>query len=98
MAAYILGLAAVHDPGGMAAYRQGVPATLARYGGRLLVRGRVESVLEGESPADSLVVFEFATAEDARRWYSSPDYAAIRGHREQSAESLILLLTAPALA
>ncbi len=98
MASYIVGLAAVHDPRGMAAYRQGVPATLAQYGGRLLARGLVDAVLEGESQANSVVVFEFDTAADAQRWYASPEYAAVREHRVRSAESLILLLTAPPMA
>lgn len=95
MTAYVIGLSEVHDLNGMNQYRQGVPATLAQYGGRLAIRTVVTAVLEGDTQPDSVVVFEFDSEDDARRWYASPEYSAVRKHRRRSADSQVLLLSPP---
>jgi uncharacterized protein (DUF1330 family) len=95
MAAYVIGLSEIHDVEGMNVYRQGVPATIAQYGGRLAVRGSVDEVLEGDMKPNSVVVFEFDSLDDARRWYDSPEYGAVRRHRRRSADSVVLLVQPP---
>jgi uncharacterized protein (DUF1330 family) len=95
MTAYVIGLSEVHDLEGMTQYRQGVPATIARYGGRMAMRALVTEVLEGDARPNSVVIFEFDSLEDARRWYTSPEYAAVRQHRLRSADSHVLLLRPP---
>ena len=51
-----------------------MPATIAKHGGRYLVRGgRVEKV-EGSWNLTRLVVLEFPSMEQARRWYDSENY------------------------
>ena len=95
MAAYVIGMSEIHDIEGMNLYRQGVPATIAQYGGRLAVRWSVDEVLEGHLKPNSVVVFEFDSLEDARRWYESPEYGTVRQHRRRSADSVVLLLQPP---
>jgi len=57
-------------------YRELAAASIARYGGRYVVRGAQPEVPEGEwSPARRVVVVEFPTMEQVHRWYSSPEYA-----------------------
>jgi uncharacterized protein (DUF1330 family) len=74
MAAYVIADLEVTDPARFAEYRQRVPATLAAYGGRFLVRGGVHEVAEGEWYPRRLVVLEFPNLAQARRWYDSEEY------------------------
>jgi uncharacterized protein (DUF1330 family) len=67
----------VANPEGMAAYRQAVPATLAQYGGRFVVRGGATELVEGGPEPKRIVITEFADAAAARRWYNSPEYQSI---------------------
>ena len=75
MPAYLIAEVDITDPKAYEEYRKIVPATIARYGGRYLVRGgAVESKEGGWNPA-RVVVLEFPTMEQARKWYNSPEYA-----------------------
>jgi len=67
-------------------YAAAVPATIAKYGGRSLVRGGKTLSLEGEPPK-SIVVLTFDSAEAARKWYDSPEYSAIKPIRLRSAKA-----------
>ena len=74
MAAYLIASVDVKDAATFEEYRKQVPATIAKHGGRYLVRGgRVERV-EGTWNPKRLVVLEFPSIEQARRWYDSEDY------------------------
>lgn len=74
MAAYVIADLEVTDPARFAEYRQRVPATLAAYGGRFLVRGGEHEVAEGNWRPRRLVVLEFPSLAQARRWYESEEY------------------------
>ncbi|MBV9391790.1 MAG: DUF1330 domain-containing protein [Verrucomicrobia bacterium] len=77
-------------------YKRLIPPTVKKFGGRFLVRGGATEVLEGEwSPA--LVVIEFPSVEQARRWYSSEDYRPAREIRQRAADNELLIVegTAP---
>jgi uncharacterized protein (DUF1330 family) len=67
-------------------YAAGVPATIAKYGGRYLVRGGKTQSLEGEPPK-RIIVMTFESAEAARKWYDSPEYSAIKPIRQRSAKA-----------
>lgn len=79
MPAYIIGIPVEMSPEPMTAYREGIEATLAAYGGRYAapLRGRSE-ILEGTWPSsDGVVVIEFPSYEQALAWYHSPEYAPL---------------------
>jgi len=57
-------------------YTAGVPASLAPFGGRFLVRGGATISLEGDPPK-RVVVLEFPDMATAQRWYHSPVYQAL---------------------
>lgn len=62
-------------------YREGVLATVERYGGRYLtVGGRCEAV-EGEWRPVFPVLIEFPGLEQARRWYDSEEYRELKALR-----------------
>ncbi|HEX6442703.1 MAG TPA: DUF1330 domain-containing protein [Stellaceae bacterium] len=59
------------------AYREAVPATLAQYGGRFLVRGGATDLVEGGPEPKRIVILEFADTAAVKRWYNSPEYQKI---------------------
>lgn len=92
MAAYLIVDIEVTDPAGMEEYRKGVGATLAQYGGKVrAVGGRIE-VLEGDWQPKGMVVVEFDSMEQAKRWYQSPEYAPLIPVRQRSAQANLVLV------
>ena len=77
MAAYLLADVEVLDPEPYAEYRHRFDAILAQYSGRILVNGGAVESLEGNWRPRRLVVLEFPSADHARRWHTSPEYAEI---------------------
>ena len=92
MAAYIVVDIDVHDSPGLEEYRRLVPATVARYGGRFLARGGAFQVLEGSWQPKRMVMLEFPSTEQARRWYDSEEYRSLKAMRfTASTASLVLV-------
>ena len=82
MAAYLIANVDVKDAATFEEYRKQVPATIAKHGGRYLVRGgRVERV-EGTWNPTRLVVLEFPSIEQARQWYDSEEYRGPKALRK----------------
>ncbi len=92
MAAYFIVDVDVHDPKGIEEYRQRVPATVAKYGGRFLVRGGSYVKLEGQWEPKRLVVLEFPTMADAKRWYDSSEYEELKAMRFKAARTDLVLV------
>jgi uncharacterized protein (DUF1330 family) len=74
MPAYVIVDLTVTDLPTMEEYRKRVPATLTPYGGRFLVRGGAHETVEGSWKPNRLVVLEFPSMEQAKRWYHSEEY------------------------
>jgi uncharacterized protein (DUF1330 family) len=81
MAAYVIVDLEVPDPARLTEYRQRVSATIAAYGGRYLVRGGTHEVVEGSWRPRRLVVLEFPSLAQARRWYDSEEYRDLKAMR-----------------
>ncbi len=92
MTAYVLAEVDIRDPEAYRAYAAVVPATITLYGGRFLVRGTDAEVLEGNWPARRRVIIEFPSAEAARAWWDSPEYAGPKGLRRAASEGRLVLL------
>lgn len=90
--AYVVAQVDVKDPAAYEEYRAQVPATLAKYGGEFLVRGGKVEVLEGEPPLGRVVILRFASLEQARTWYRSPEYAGPLALRQRVAVSRAMLV------
>ena len=84
MAAYVLAEMEITDPAKYDEYRRQVLATIERYGGRFLVRGGKSEGLEGGWNPSRLVVLEFPTYEQARKWYHSPEYTPLAKLRQEA--------------
>jgi uncharacterized protein (DUF1330 family) len=74
---YLIAHLDVTDPEGFEAYRANVPAVIAQYGGRYLIRGGAVEAVEGDWAIPRLVVLAFDSVAQARRFYDSPEYQAI---------------------
>jgi len=92
VAAYAIAEVDVTDPAQFEEYRKLVPATIAQYGGRYLVRGGAVDSKEGGWTPKRLVVLEFPSMDAARRWYGSPEYAPVLAMRLKSARSRVVLV------
>ena|SRR5438876_3571726 len=78
MAAYAIGRLDMRDPSWVQAYGPKTAALVEKYGGKYLVRGGAMERLEGFGTLPSvIVVLEFPSMEQARRWYNDPAYAPL---------------------
>lgn len=84
--ACVIGHITVKDPAKWAEYRQRVPATLAPWGARLLLRGEKERVLGGSHAHEATVVILFPDLDAVNGWYASADYRSLIPLREQAAD------------
>ena len=78
MSAYIISNLDVHDEAKLAEYVKSAPGTIARYGGKYLVRRGTVTPLEGDWSPKALVILEFPTRAQAKAWYESSEYRALR--------------------
>jgi uncharacterized protein (DUF1330 family) len=92
MSAYIVVDIDIHDPAGLEEYRKQVPATVAKYGGRFIVRGGTFETLEGSWQPKRLVLLEFPSVEAARRWYESDEYRPLKAMRLQASKSNFIVV------
>jgi uncharacterized protein (DUF1330 family) len=92
MPAYLIANVDVKDPDRYDAYRQDVPASIERFGGRYLARGGTADVLEGTWPVKRLVIVEFPSRERAMAWWSSDDYASLKALRQATADSQLVIV------
>ena len=92
MPAYFIVDLEVTDPAGFEEYRKLVPDTIQKYGGRYLVRGGAVDTLEGDWRPKRVVVLEFPSLEQARRWYDSEDYRDPKALRFKTARTNLILV------
>ena len=89
MAAYVIAHVEITDPQGFEEYRRLVPAVIAAYGGRYLVRGGALDRLEGDGILKRLVVLEFPDMAHAKAFYESPEYRPLIAMRQRTSRSTL---------
>jgi uncharacterized protein (DUF1330 family) len=92
MPAYFIVDLEVTDPVGIEEYRKQVPATIAKYGGRYLVRGGKHETLEGDWHPRRVIVLEFPSVEQAKRWYDCEEYRGPKALRFKTARTNLVLV------
>jgi uncharacterized protein (DUF1330 family) len=80
------------DPARIGEYSQVAFPTLVTAGGTILVATSQGEVIEGEWRPGILVIIQFPTAEDARKWLDSPEYKPARQIRYQAARTNMIIL------
>ncbi len=89
MPAYVVVEVDVENREGYAEYTPLATESLARHGGRFLVRGGKSEVWEGEW-SDRIVVHEFDDLDAARAWYFSDDYQAAAAIRHRNSRARMI--------
>ena len=92
MSAYVVVTVDVHDPARYEEYRRMVPATIAAYGGRFIVRGGTLHEMEGKWPRPRLVIVQFPDVDAAKRWWASPEYAPARALRQSISTAELVIV------
>ena len=68
MPAYFVSEIEVTNPEGYAAYASKAGASVAQYGGKAMTRGGDAELIEGSHEPKRIVITEFESVEEARRW------------------------------
>lgn len=92
MAAYVIVEVSVHDQKEIEKYRSLVPATLAAFDGKFIVRGGSTTNLEGDWNPNRIVVLEFPTVERAKEWWNSDLYSEAKEIRQRAATTKMIIV------
>lgn len=92
MTVYVINEIVVTEAARFQTYADQVPAILAKYGGRYVIRGGAPAPVDGPPPPDKLVVLRFETREAALAWRNSPEYLAILPIREATSTSRVYIV------
>ena len=93
MAAYVISEVEMLDETQGRRYRELAAGSIARHGGRYLVRGAAPVVAEGNWPASTrLVIVEFPSMERLQAWYASADYAEALALRQTALDRRLLFV------
>ena len=91
MTTYVISEVEIRPGPALDEYRRLAAASIERHGGRYLVRGGDLEVLEGHWSGAAIVV-AFDSADQARAWYRSDDYAlALKVRDDALSRNLILV-------
>jgi uncharacterized protein (DUF1330 family) len=92
MPAYVIVDIDVTDPVRYEDYKRLASASIAAHGGRYLVRGGAHEVLDGDWIPHRLVVLQFDSVEQAKKWRRSPEYAEAKKARGESARANMIVV------
>jgi len=93
MPAYVISEVEILDEDQGQRYCELAAASIARHGGRYVVRGAQPEVPEGDWPDQQrVVVVEFPTMEILQSWYRSTDYAEALAVRETALTRRLLFV------
>jgi len=92
MAAYLIAEIEVTDLETFKKYQEAVPATIAKYGGKYLVRGGEATPMEGGWEPKRVVVLEFPNMTTLKKWYNSDDYQSVIAFRTDASEGRMVFV------
>jgi uncharacterized protein (DUF1330 family) len=92
MPVYVIADVKVTNPAGYESYRPLAGASIARFGGRFVVRGGKAELLEGMLEPERVVVIEFPDLDTARRWYYSDEYQSALKIRQANSTGRVILV------
>lgn len=92
MTAYVIVDIDVHDPVGYEEYKKLAPAAVELYGGKYIARGGKTETLEGDWSPSRLVILQFESSEQAKKWLNSEEYREARAMRHRTANSKMVVI------
>ncbi len=95
MAAFLIAHATLKDQDRMKTYAGSVGATLAPFGGEILMRGAVAEVLTGEHDDKMVAILKFPDQASLRGWFESDAYQALIPIRLEAADMTLIAYNEP---
>jgi uncharacterized protein (DUF1330 family) len=92
MAAYVISEVEIVNEDAANQYKQFAAASIAAYGGRYLVRAAQAEVVEGEPTRRRIVIVEFPSTQQLRKWCASPEYAEALKYRGAALERRLMFV------
>jgi len=92
MTAYVVVDIDVHDPLGYEEYKKLAPAAVELYGGKYIARGGKTETLEGDWSPSRLVILQFESSEQAKKWLNSEEYRVARSMRHKTADTQMVVI------
>ena len=92
MAGYVIVEIEVTDPVGYEEYKKLAGATVAKYGGKYIVRGGAAETLEGEWQPKRIVILQFESVQRAKEWLNCPEYREPRKMRHRTAKTKMIVV------
>jgi uncharacterized protein (DUF1330 family) len=92
MTAYVVVNINVTDPVRYEEYKKLAPPAVELYGGKYIARGGRTEILEGDWSPARLVILQFESIEQAKKWLNSTEYSEARNLRHQTAKSDMVVI------
>ena len=92
MTAFVIVDIEVHDPAGYGEYKELAPPAVALYGGKYVARGGYTETLEGSWSPGRLVILQFESVEQAKKWLNSDEYSRARKMRHATAKTNMVVI------
>ena len=92
MTAYVIVDIDVHDPVRYDEYKKLAPAAVAHYGGKYIARGGRTETLEGDWSPSRLVILQFESIAQAKKWLNSEEYREARQMRHETTHSKMVVI------
>jgi uncharacterized protein (DUF1330 family) len=96
MSAFFIATSTIKDPEKFAEYGAKAGASLASYGGNLVIKGKAVKALAGASNHQAVGIIRFADMEALNAWYQSPAYQALIPLRNEAVEMTLITYEEPA--
>ena len=92
MAGYVIVEIEVTDPVGYEEYKKMAGATVAKYGGKYIVRGGASETLEGDWQPKRIVILEFESVQRAKDWLNCAEHEEPRRMRHRTAKTKMVVV------
>ena len=93
MPGYVVGvLNGINDGPAFEGYQHVAEPTITQYGGKRVFLSSSVEIGDGNWSPMGIIVFEFESVEQARKWYHSPEYQAVVNQRINSTDSAVVLI------
>lgn len=89
MSVYIIGQITIKNSQKWEEYKAQVPQTLESFNASVVLRGKAVESLDGDDAYTDIVVLEFDTFAQAKKWYSSTAYQKLIALRKEAANVVL---------
>lgn len=89
MSVYVIGQIIIKNSQKWEEYKAQVPQTLESFNASVVLRGKAVESLDGDDAYTDIVVLEFDTFAQAKKWYSSTAYQKLIALRKEAANVVL---------